>query len=82
MYLSQQQPIPYIAPICTCASISQKIHTIIGGIKVQEFADKEELMEAFNNMSMVAVTFVDKFSYQIQNWLHLVKHPNDYFSVM
>ncbi|XP_041433405.1 ABC-type organic anion transporter ABCA8-like [Xenopus laevis] len=76
--------IGYVHTTSTSRDIMEKVakSIIIPGIKVQEFADKEELMEAFNNMSMVAVTFVDKFSYQIQNWLHLVKHPNDYFSVM
>ncbi|XP_041434155.1 ABC-type organic anion transporter ABCA8 isoform X2 [Xenopus laevis] len=74
----------YVSTTATSRAIMEKVSrsVIVPDIKIQEFADEEELMEAFRNKSVVGVTFVDKFSYHIRYPLHQMKHPNDYFAVM
>eukprot|EP00079_Xenopus_tropicalis_P028087 XP_012822740.1 PREDICTED: ATP-binding cassette sub-family A member 8-B-like [Xenopus tropicalis] len=74
----------YVHTTSTSRDIMEKVAKgiIVPDIKVQEFADEEELIEAVSNMSMVAVTFVDEFSYHIRYQLPKRKHPNDYFAYM
>ncbi|KAE8576215.1 hypothetical protein XENTR_v10004104 [Xenopus tropicalis] len=74
----------YVRTTSISRDIMEKVaqSIIIPDVKVEEFADEEELMKAFHNTSMVAVTFVDKFSYHIRYRMHVMGHPSDYFAFM
>ncbi|KAG8446449.1 hypothetical protein GDO86_014054 [Hymenochirus boettgeri] len=72
----------YVNTSSTSSRIMEKVakSIIMPGATVKEYVDEKQLLEDVINASVVAVSFVDKFSYQIRYHYSQLYFPNDYFA--
>ncbi|KAM4663583.1 ABC-type organic anion transporter ABCA8-like [Discoglossus pictus] len=74
----------YVPSFPTSRDIMEKVSRsiILPGVKIQDYADKELLLEEIHESLITGVIFEDEFSYHIQYKDALIPFPNDYFATM
>ncbi|KAM4664971.1 ABC-type organic anion transporter ABCA8-like [Discoglossus pictus] len=74
----------YVPRFATTRDIMEKVSRsiLLPDIKIQDFANNEELQESIHNSSVTGVIFDDQFNYHIQYEISKIPFPNDYFASM